>query len=122
MLCSRRERGVRKCERNNSAGTRVSEEGGGGGAPGARAEIPLQPVVQTMVMQVVSLRPMEDHGGVAIHTAAHGGPHDGAGGHVLKEAAAHGEPVLEQAPGRNCGPWRGAHTGAVFPAGAVAQG
>ena len=87
-------------------------------------QIPLQPVVQTMVMQVVSLRPMEDHGGVAIHTAAHGGhaPHDGAGGHVLKEAAAHGGPVLELAPGRNCGPWRGVHTGAVFPAGAVAQG
>ena len=114
MLCSSQERGVRKCERNNSADTKVSEEGGGGGAPGARAEIPLQPVVQTMVMQVVSLRPMEDHGGVAIHTAAHGGhaPHDGAGGHVLKEAAAHGGPVLEQAPGRSCGP-------GVTPAGAV---
>ena len=47
------ERGVRICERNNSADTKVSEEGGGGGAPGARAEIPLQPVVKTMVRQVV---------------------------------------------------------------------
>jgi len=36
------ESGVRMCERNNSADTEVSEEGGGGGAPGARAEIPLQ--------------------------------------------------------------------------------
>ena len=35
------EKGVRRCERNNSADTKVSEEGGGGGAPGARAEIPL---------------------------------------------------------------------------------
>ena len=34
-------RGVRKCERNNCADTKVSEEGGGGGAPGARAEIPM---------------------------------------------------------------------------------
>ena len=38
------ERGVRICERNNSADTKVREEGGGGGAPGSRAEIPLQPV------------------------------------------------------------------------------
>jgi len=30
---------VRICERNNSADSKVSEEGEGGGAPGARAEI-----------------------------------------------------------------------------------
>jgi len=40
---------VRLCERNNSADTKLSEEGGGGGAPGAEAEVPLQPVEQTMV-------------------------------------------------------------------------
>ncbi|KAK0670590.1 PSIP1 protein, partial [Pygoscelis papua] len=38
--------------RNNSADTKISEEGGGGDAPGTGAEIPLQPVVKTMVKQV----------------------------------------------------------------------
>ena len=38
--CSQK-RGVRRCERNNSADTKVREEGGAGGAPGAGAEIPL---------------------------------------------------------------------------------
>ncbi|GAB0189188.1 AN1-type zinc finger protein 5-like [Grus japonensis] len=46
--------------------TKVSEEGGGGGAPGTRAEIPLQPVVKTMVKQAVPLQPMEDDGGAEI--------------------------------------------------------
>ncbi|PKU38822.1 protein pxr1-like [Limosa lapponica baueri] len=54
------ERGVRICESNNSADTKVSEEGGGGDAPSARAEIPLQPVVKTM-------QPMEVHGGEDFH-------------------------------------------------------
>jgi len=39
--------GVRKYERNNYADTKVGEEGGGGGAPGAKAEIPLKPTVKT---------------------------------------------------------------------------
>ena len=51
---------MRICERNNSADTEVGEEGGGGGAPGAGAEIPLQPVVKTMVRQAGPLQPMED--------------------------------------------------------------
>ena len=55
---------MRRCERNNSADTKVSEEGGGGGAPGAGAEIPLQPVVRG---QAVSLQPMEVNGGADIH-------------------------------------------------------
>jgi len=55
------ERGVRICERNNSAVTKVSE-GGGGGAPGTTAEIPLQSVMKTMVRQAVSLQPVEEHG------------------------------------------------------------
>ena len=71
------------CERNNDADTKVSEEGG---APGAGPEIPLQPVMKTMVMQVVPLQHMEVHGGADIHPAAHGGPHAGAGGCALKEA------------------------------------
>ena len=61
------ERGVRTCKRNNPADTKVSEEGGGGGAPGAGAEIPLQPVVKTMVRQVVPLQPREVHRGADIH-------------------------------------------------------
>ncbi|KAK4816909.1 hypothetical protein QYF61_024919 [Mycteria americana] len=61
------ERGVRICERNNSADTKVSEEGGAGGAPCARAEIPLQPMEKTMVRQAVPMQPMEVHGGADIH-------------------------------------------------------
>jgi len=58
---------VRICQRNNSADTKVSEEVGGGGAPGAGAEIPLQPMEQPMVMQAVPLQPMEVHGGADLH-------------------------------------------------------
>ena len=45
--------------RNIPVSTRVSERGRGGGAPGTGAEIPLQPVVKTMVSQAVPLQPME---------------------------------------------------------------
>jgi len=61
--CSQ-EKGVRKCERKNSADTKVSEEGG---APGTRAEIPLQPMKKTMVRQAVPLQPLEVHSGADIH-------------------------------------------------------
>ncbi|GAB0205881.1 acid sphingomyelinase-like phosphodiesterase 3b [Grus japonensis] len=61
------DRGVRRCERNNPADTKVSAEGGGGRAPGTRAEIPLQPLEKTMVRQAVPLQPMEGHGGADIH-------------------------------------------------------
>ncbi|GAB0202797.1 epimerase family protein SDR39U1 [Grus japonensis] len=44
----------------NSADTKVSADGGAGGAPGAGAEIPLQPVVKTMVKQAVPLQPVEE--------------------------------------------------------------
>ena len=58
---------MRRCERNNSADTKVSEERGGGCPPGTREEAPLQPVVKTMVRQAVPLQPMEVHGGADIH-------------------------------------------------------
>jgi len=59
---------MRLCERNNSADTKVSEEGGGGGAQGARAEIfPLQPMMKTTVRQAVPLQFMEVHGGADLH-------------------------------------------------------
>ncbi|GAB0209072.1 epimerase family protein SDR39U1 [Grus japonensis] len=64
-FCS--QRGVRRCERNNFADTKVSEEGGGGGAPGTRAKIPLQPMEKTMVKQAGPLQPMEVDGGADIH-------------------------------------------------------
>ncbi|GAB0181351.1 hypothetical protein GRJ2_000600400 [Grus japonensis] len=56
--------GVRRCERNNAADTKVSAEGRGGNAG---AEISLQPVKKTMVRQAVPLQPMEVHGGADIH-------------------------------------------------------
>ncbi|OPJ73482.1 hypothetical protein AV530_005823 [Patagioenas fasciata monilis] len=52
---------MRICERDNFADTKVSEEGGAGGAPGTGVGIPLQTMVQTMVRQVVPLKPMEVH-------------------------------------------------------------
>jgi len=51
-------RGVRTCERNNSADSKVNEEGGGGGAPGME---------KITVRQAVSLHPMEVHSGADIH-------------------------------------------------------
>ncbi|KAK4831110.1 LOW QUALITY PROTEIN: hypothetical protein QYF61_015413 [Mycteria americana] len=64
---SSQKRGVRICERNNSADTKVSEGGGGGGAPGTGAELPLQLMVKTMVRQAVPLRRMEVNGGADLH-------------------------------------------------------
>jgi len=58
---------VRLCERNSSADTKVSEEGGAGGAPGTGEEVPLQPMEKTMVRQAVPLQPMEVHSGADIH-------------------------------------------------------
>ena len=51
----------------NFADTKVSAEGGGGGAPGAGAEIPLQPLEKTMVRQAVPLQPMGDGGEQRFH-------------------------------------------------------
>jgi len=68
------DREVRLCERNNSADPEVSLEGGGGGAPGAGAEVPLQPAEQTMVRQAVPCSPGRSP------PAPQGGPHTGAGG------------------------------------------
>ncbi|GAB0188779.1 AN1-type zinc finger protein 5-like [Grus japonensis] len=56
------------CERNNSADTKVSEGGGKGGAPGAGAEIPFQPMVrQAVPLQPIPLQPMEVNSGADIH-------------------------------------------------------
>ena len=76
--------------RDNSADTKVSEEGGGGGAPGARVEILLQAVVKTMVRQAVPLQPMEVHGGADIHLQPMEDPIPRAGG-CPKDAVTLGE-------------------------------
>jgi len=98
---------VRLCERNCPADTKVSEVGGGR-APGARAEIPLQPMEKTVVRQAV----LAAHGGPwwsRYPPAAHGGPHAGAGG-CLKEAVT---PWGARAGAGSCQDlWREAHTGA----------
>lgn len=48
---------------------------------------------------------MKDHSRGGIHSAACAGPQARAGGHTLQKAAAYGEPMQEQDPGRNCDPW-----------------
>jgi len=58
----------------NSADVKVSEGGGGGGAPGTGAEIPLQFVEKIMVRQAVLLQPMEVHSGADIHLQLMGDP------------------------------------------------
>ena len=52
---------MRLCDRNSSADTKVSKERGGGGAPDAGAEIPLQLM-------------MKDLDEAVCPPAAHGGP------------------------------------------------
>ena len=58
---------MRICKRNNSADTKVSGKGEGGGVPGSRAEVPLQPMGKTMVRQAFPLQPIEVHSGADIH-------------------------------------------------------
>jgi len=71
---------VRIHEKNNPADTEVSEEGGGRGAPGARADDSPAVRVKSMVKQAVLLQSVEVHSRTDIHPEAQGGPHAGAGG------------------------------------------
>ncbi|TRZ22681.1 hypothetical protein HGM15179_004389 [Zosterops borbonicus] len=61
------DRGMRTCEGNNPANSKNGKEEGRRDSPGAGVEIPLQPILQTTVQQVFSLKPMEDHEDVEIH-------------------------------------------------------
>lgn len=97
---------MRTCKMNNSADTKVSGEGGRGGAAGTRTEIPLQSMVQTDEA-AVPLQPMEEHVDTEIHlqfmleTQARAG--EGLRG-VYERVRV----VLEQAPGRGlpaCEEW-----------------
>lgn len=66
---------------------------------------------KTLVDQVIPLQPMEKHTRQDIHMAVCGGPQAGAGGCVVREAAAHGQPTQEKQelwPNRT-------HTEAAFP-------
>jgi len=89
---------VIKYERKSPADTKLTEQREGGGATGTGARITQHLLVKIIV---VSLQPMEDHGGADIHTVDCGGPYSRAGEYTLKAAAAHGEPKLEQVPGRS---------------------
>ncbi|GAB0178853.1 hypothetical protein GRJ2_000350600 [Grus japonensis] len=66
---------VRRRKRHSSADTKVNAEGGAGGAPGAGAEIPLQPLEKTTVKQAVPLQPTEDDGEADIHLQLVEDPH-----------------------------------------------
>ena len=76
---------MRIYESKSPADSKDNEAGRGGGAPGTRAEIPLQPMEKTMVKQVV-LQPTENHYEADNHTTACGGLHTGASGCILKKA------------------------------------
>lgn len=82
---------------NSSADTHISKEGGGRHAPGTRAGRGL-PVAcgEDHGEEIVPLQHTEITSGVEIHLVAHRGSPTGAGGCALKEAAAGGEPRLEQ--------------------------
>ncbi|XP_059725656.1 ceramide synthase 4-like isoform X6 [Haemorhous mexicanus] len=58
---------LRTWERNNSADTKVSGEGGAGGAPGAGGEAPLQAVLRTKVKQMCPCSPWGSMGDAEIH-------------------------------------------------------
>lgn len=63
-----RERNRKNVRERTLQTTRSVKKELGGGSPSAKAEIPLQPVKKTMVTQVVSLQPMEDHAAADIHS------------------------------------------------------
>lgn len=68
LLCTSKfqpERGIKICDRNSSAGAKVSAEVAAGAAPGTEAEIPVQPVVETREA-AVPLPPMEVNRGAEI--------------------------------------------------------
>lgn len=93
---------MRKYEKNSSTDSKT-REGGAGGSPGFGSEIPLQPIVKTMVKQVVYLQPVEVHGVADICTPICDETYASTGRHVLKESAAQGELTQKQALGRSCG-------------------
>ncbi|KAF4803710.1 hypothetical protein TURU_013805 [Turdus rufiventris] len=70
---------MRTCEKSNSADTKLSEEGEGGGAPGTRADSSAGRG-EDHGEAAVFLQPMEDHRDAEIHLLPMNQPHAGAGG------------------------------------------
>lgn len=70
-----------------------------GVAPDAKADIPLQPIEETMVEQGLPCSPWK-------------GCHVRAVGHFLKEAAAHREPMMKQIFSERLQPMAKTHAGA----------
>lgn len=107
------ERGVRKHERNKSADTKDTGEAEGGGAPGTRAKVPLQPMMQTMVRQVV---PPEPRGSQWIRYAPAGSPRQALcwSRWLCPEQSCSFVPTQVQAPGRSCRLCRRDHTETSF--------
>ncbi|GAB0192682.1 hypothetical protein GRJ2_001733500 [Grus japonensis] len=116
------ERGRRKCERNNSADTKVSAEGGAGGAPGTGAEIPLQPVEKTMVRQAIPLQPMEDDDGADIHLQPVEDPTSEQVDALTGGCDPMGSLCWSRLLAGPVVPWRGHHAGADFLVGPLAVG
>jgi len=72
---------VRRYERNNSADTKVSEEGGGGGARDSGAEtLPLQLMMKTIVSRLSPCSPWRSMVEQVSTCSPWKGPHAGAGG------------------------------------------
>lgn len=93
---------MRICERSSCADSRVKEEGEARGAPGARDEISLQPMVQPVVKPLLpcsSGRLM----GSREPPAAHGYPHTGTVG-CPKEVVDPGEAYANSFYGGTCDP------------------
>jgi len=85
---------VTTCERNNSADTKVSEGGEGGGAPGAGVEVHLQPMEKTIVRQAVPSCPrrsMTEPGGCQKEAVTLWKAHAGAG--FWQDLWTHGERI-----------------------------
>ena len=97
-----RKKGVR-----SPADTKISEEGGGGVAPGAKAEVPLQLMERTMVDQAVPLQPKEDYIRANLCTAACGGPLTEAAEYFLNELQLMESPTWSRFILKDCSPWEG---------------
>lgn len=88
--------------RNNSANIKVRRRKRGS-TPGARTEIPLQPMERPVVEQISTLQPMQ--------------PYTRAGWYFLTDLW----PMLQQILDRVCSTWRGARIKAVFSWSTVAH-
>ncbi|KAJ7416343.1 protein pxr1-like [Pitangus sulphuratus] len=88
--------------RNSSADTKTSETTEGGGAPGAKVEIPLQSMGKFTVTQAVLLQSKEVHGGADIHLQPLEEPTPKQVGAQSRQQPC-GKLMLEQVPGRTCG-------------------